>query len=357
MARLVLENITKTFDRTQVINGIDLDIPHGEFVVFVGPSGCGKTTVLRMISGLESTTSGRILIGDGDVTYVEPSKRQVAMVFQSYALFPHMTTAENIGFSLRLAKRPKEEIKQRVAEVAQILRIEPLLTRRPAQLSGGQRQRVAIGRAIIRNPEIFLFDEPLSNLDAALRIQMRLEIARLHKRLGATLVYVTHDQTEAMTLANRIVVFNAGRIEQTGTPMELYDNPANLFVAGFIGSPAMNFIPSQLANAGGKVVVKAGTVTLAVEKKLAKTTSREVILGIRPEHLVPSSPKDKDFVARIEIVEELGAESLVYLQNDLTAEPITMRSDPSVRFRPGEEMPIKINRAKMHLFTKDGALL
>lgn len=357
MARLVLDKITKTFDRTQVINGIDLTIPHGEFIVFVGPSGCGKTTVLRMISGLESTTSGRILIGDKDVTYVEPSKRKVAMVFQSYALFPHMTTAENIGFSLRLAKKPKEEIKRRVAEVAQILRIEPLLTRKPAQLSGGQRQRVAIGRSIIRNPEIFLFDEPLSNLDAALRIQMRLEIARLHKRLGATLVYVTHDQTEAMTLANRIVVFNTGRIEQAGTPMELYDNPANLFVAGFIGSPAMNFIPSQLTHAGGKVVVKAGSVAITVEKELARTDAKEIILGIRPEHLAPSSPSDKDFVARVEIVEELGAESLVYLHNNFMTDPITMRSDPSIRFKPGEEVPIKINRAKMHLFAKDGALL
>ncbi|MDZ7603366.1 MAG: ATP-binding cassette domain-containing protein, partial [Hoeflea sp.] len=221
MARLVLDNITKSFGTVQVINGIDLDIAHREFVVFVGPSGCGKSTMLRMIAGLESVSGGRIVIGDRDVTHVAPSKREIAMVFQSYALFPHLTVAENIGFGLRLANTPKVEIDRQVGEVARTLQIEQLLARKPRHLSGGQRQRVAIGRSIIRNPKVFLFDEPLSNLDASLRVQMRLEIARLHQRLDATMVYVTHDQTEAMTLADRIVDFNAGRIEQGGTPLEL----------------------------------------------------------------------------------------------------------------------------------------
>ena len=245
------------------VDDVDLAIAHGEFVVLVGPSGCGKTTTLRMISGLESVTAGRILIGGRDVTDVAPAKRGVAMVFQSYALFPHMTAAQNIGFGLRLAKVPKAEIARRVAEVAATLQIEALLGRYPRELSGGQRQRVAIGRSIIRDPQVFLFDEPLSNLDAALRVRMRLEIARLRDRLDATMVYVTHDQTEAMTLADRIVVFDHGRIEQVGAPEELYDSPANRFVAGFIGAPAMNFISAAIeAVEGGEPQVRFGAVSL-----------------------------------------------------------------------------------------------
>ncbi|MFM2279705.1 MAG: sn-glycerol-3-phosphate transporter ATP-binding protein UgpC, partial [Pseudomonadota bacterium] len=241
MTQLSLRAIRKSFGALEVIRGVDLDVEAGEFVVFVGPSGCGKSTMLRMIAGLEDVTDGIIEIAGRDVTTTAPAKREIAMVFQSYALFPHMTVAENIGFGLKLAGLAKDEISRRVDEIARTLQIAHLLERVPRELSGGQRQRVAIGRAIIRQPKIFLFDEPLSNLDAALRVQMRLEIARLHVRLGATMIYVTHDQTEAMTLADRIVVFNKGRIEQVGAPMELYERPANMFVAGFIGAPSMNF--------------------------------------------------------------------------------------------------------------------
>ena len=263
MARLVLEGVSKHFGAILAVDGVDLQIEHGEFVVLVGPSGCGKSTMLRTISGLESVSAGRIQIGDREVTHVAPARRGVAMVFQSYALFPHMSAAENIGFGLRLARVPKNEIARRVTEVAKTLQIEALLDRYPRQLSGGQRQRVAIGRSIIRDPEVFLFDEPLSNLDAALRVRMRLEIARLRDRLNATMIYVTHDQTEAMTLADRIVVFNQGRIEQIGAPVDLYDAPANLFVAGFIGAPAMNFIPAEIAPAeGGEASVRFGPVSL-----------------------------------------------------------------------------------------------
>ena len=263
MAELALEGVSKHFGTVMAVDGVDLEIAHGEFVVFVGPSGCGKSTMLRLISGLESVTAGRIRIGGRDMTHAPPSRRGVAMVFQSYALFPHMTAAENIAFGLRLARTPKDEITRRVTEVAATLQIEALLERYPRELSGGQRQRVAIGRSIIRDPQVFLFDEPLSNLDAALRVRMRLEIARLHDRLDATMVYVTHDQTEAMTLADRIVVINDGRIEQVGAPVHLYDAPANLFVAGFIGAPAMNFVPAVVESPEGSgKQVRFGSVSL-----------------------------------------------------------------------------------------------
>ena len=250
MTQLSLRAIRKSFGALEVIRGVDLDVETGEFVVFVGPSGCGKSTMLRMIAGLEDVTDGAIEIAGRGVTTTAPAKREIAMVFQSYALFPHMTVAENIGFGLKLAGLPREEISRRVDDIAKTLQIGHLLERVPRELSGGQRQRVAIGRAIIRQPKILLFDEPLSNLDAALRVQMRLEIARLHVRLGATMIYVTHDQTEAMTLADRIVVFNKGRIEQVGAPMELYERPANMFVAGFIGAPSMNFLPASVEDGG-----------------------------------------------------------------------------------------------------------
>ena len=350
MARLRLDGVSRHFGAVRAVDGVDLEIAHGEFVVFVGPSGCGKSTMLRMISGLESVTAGRILIGGRDVTNVAPSRRGVAMVFQSYALFPHMTAAENIGFGLRLARVSKDEIARRVAEVAATLQVESLLERYPRELSGGQRQRVAIGRAIIRDPRVFLFDEPLSNLDAALRVRMRLEIARLRDRLDATMVYVTHDQTEAMTLADRIVVFNQGRIEQIGAPVEIYDAPANLFVAGFIGAPAMNFIPAIVESSeGAGRRVRFGSVSLKIERAPTVPTG-PVTFGVRPEHLSVASGAEADFRGRVEIVEKLGAESLVHLQTDISADPVTIRILPERQVRRGDDLPVRVQRERFHLF-------
>ncbi|MDP3525048.1 MAG: sn-glycerol-3-phosphate ABC transporter ATP-binding protein UgpC [Hoeflea sp.] len=357
MARLVLDNITKSFGTVQVINGIDLDIAHREFVVFVGPSGCGKSTMLRMIAGLESVSGGRIVIGDRDVTHVAPSKREIAMVFQSYALFPHLTVAENIGFGLRLANTPKAEIDRQVGEVARTLQIEQLLARKPRHLSGGQRQRVAIGRSIIRNPKVFLFDEPLSNLDASLRVQMRLEIARLHQRLDATMVYVTHDQTEAMTLADRIVVFNAGRIEQVGTPIELYEKPANTFVAGFIGAPSMNFIEARIDSSGGAPIARFGPASIPLTGTGNRFPPGDVTLGVRPEHIVFAEGRTPDFEATVEIVEKLGAESLVYLQTGFSTDPVTMRVSPEHPVKPGDSLPLCLDRGRVHCFASDGAVI
>ena len=358
MARLRLDGVSRHFGAVRAVEGVDLEIEHGEFVVFVGPSGCGKSTMLRMISGLESVTAGRILIGGRDVTNVAPARRGVAMVFQSYALFPHMTAAENIGFGLRLAKVPKDDIAARVAEVAATLQIETLLDRYPRELSGGQRQRVAIGRSIIRDPQVFLFDEPLSNLDAALRVRMRLEIARLRDRLDATMVYVTHDQTEAMTLADRIAVFNHGRIEQVGAPVELYDAPANRFVAGFIGAPAMNFIPAMIETAEGREPrVRFGPVSLPAGRA-GEEAPGSLTFGVRPEHLAVVPAADADFRGRVEIVEKLGAESLAYLQTDFSADPLTIRLSPgSHHVRAGDELPVRVERERFHLFAVTGGAL
>ena len=279
MAGVVMKDVVKRYGGVQVIHGIDLEIENGEFCVFVGPSGCGKSTLLRMIAGLEETTEGSMSIGDRDVTRMDPAERGVAMVFQTYALYPHMTVRDNMGFGLKMNGHPKAEIAQKVAEATRILKLEEYLDRKPAALSGGQRQRVSIGRAIVRGPEVFLFDEPLSNLDAELRVEMRVEIARLHKEIGATMVYVTHDQVEAMTLADKIVVLRKGRIEQVGAPLDLYRDPDNRFVAGFIGSPAMNFLDGTTS--GGKVVLDGldGSYALPVTPP---EDGRDITLGIRP---------------------------------------------------------------------------
>jgi multiple sugar transport system ATP-binding protein len=289
MAELTLKDVRKSFGALEVIKGVNLEVKSGEFTVFVGPSGCGKSTLLRMIAGLEEVTSGQLTIGGADVTHAEPSERGIAMVFQSYALYPHLTVAENIGFGLSLAGRPKAEIAEKVRAVAESLQLTQLLDRKPKALSGGQRQRVAIGRAIIRNPKIFLFDEPLSNLDASLRAQMRMEIIELHDRLGATMIYVTHDQVEAMTMADKIVVLNGGRIEQIGSPMELYDRPKTAFVAGFIGSPKMNLFTGAIAEARG-----------------CRT------YGIRPEHITLSR-HEGEWKGRITHIERLGADAIVHI--------------------------------------------
>src|SRR5881275_1669655 len=288
MAQVALRNIVKTFDRTPAVQGIDLDISDREFIVLVGPSGCGKSTTLRMIAGLEEATSGEIYIGDQLVNDVPPKDRDIAMVFQNYALYPHMTVYENMSFGLRLKKFPKPEIKERVEAAARILDITDLLARRPKQLSGGQRQRVAMGRAIVRNPKVFLFDEPLSNLDAKLRVQMRTEIKKVHQKVTTTTVYVTHDQVEAMTLADRVVVMNQGRIEQIGAPNDLYHHPETRFVAGFIGSPAMNFIPCRLAQNGAGLQVRlSDTISFAVPEERVQryrpSVGKDLTFGIRPE--------------------------------------------------------------------------
>ena len=298
MAKLKIKNLKKSYENEQIIHGVNLEIKDGEFVVFVGPSGCGKSTLLRLIAGLEEITEGEISIGDKVVNEIAPSKRGVAMVFQNYALYPHMNVYKNMSFALRQARMNKDEINRRVKNAAEILQISDFLLKTPRSLSGGQRQRVAIGRAIVREPDVFLFDEPLSNLDAALRVNTRLEIARLHKRLGTTMIYVTHDQVEAMTLADKIVVLNNGKIEQIGSPIELYENPLNMFVAGFIGSPKMNFLNSKTLTKNISTIVKGA--------------KREDIIGIRPEHLLKTTYTNSIISARLDLIENLGENVLVH---------------------------------------------
>ncbi len=352
MTDLSFKAVRKSFGSLEIVKGVDLDVHSGEFVVFVGPSGCGKSTLLRMVAGLESVSSGRIVIGGEDVTDTPPAQRGVAMVFQSYALFPHMSVAENISFGMRLKHQPRDLIERRVREVAEILQITHLLDRRPKQLSGGQRQRVAIGRAIIRNPKVFLFDEPLSNLDAALRVQMRIEIARLHADLGATMVYVTHDQVEAMTLADRIVVLNAGSIEQVGTPMELYERPANLFVARFIGSPAMNLFPTRVAADGSLVLVQNGRpLGLRVDGARGKVT-----LGVRAEHLALAAERSL-FEARVVAVERLGSENIAYLGLEGSEDPISVSLPPATLPQLGEIVPVGLKDELVHAFDAGGSRL
>ncbi|WP_174802913.1 ABC transporter ATP-binding protein [Martelella limonii] len=311
MADVTLKQVRKNFGALEVIKGIDLVVEKGEFCVFVGPSGCGKSTLLRMIAGLEDVSSGTIEIAGSDVTHAEPSKRGIAMVFQSYALYPHLTVGENIGFGLSLARTPKAEIERRVKEVAAVLQLESLLERKPKALSGGQRQRVAIGRAIIRDPHVFLFDEPLSNLDAALRAQMRIELTDLHRKLGNTMIYVTHDQVEAMTMADKIVVLNGGRIEQVGAPMDLYERPGTPFVAGFIGSPKMNLFEGEVAKAMGCATY-----------------------GIRPEHLL-LSPDEGMWTGTVRHVERLGADTFVHLEVPALG-LLVARTAGDRSFQPGE---------------------
>jgi multiple sugar transport system ATP-binding protein len=356
MAQVILKDIRKSFDKVEVVHGINLDISHNEFVVLVGPSGCGKSTTLRMIAGLEEISAGEILIGDRLINDVPPKDRDIAMVFQNYALYPHMTVFENMSFGLRLRKFPKPEIKQRVEQAAEILNISELLERRPKQLSGGQRQRVAMGRAIVRNPQVFLFDEPLSNLDAKLRVQMRTEIKKIHQRVRTTIVYVTHDQVEAMTLADRIVVMNAGNIEQVGTPNEMYENPATRFVAGFIGSPSMNFVDARLVEQGAALAVQLGPdLQLRVPPERTERyrphLGKAVVFGIRPEHLTEkkahTNEAQLDFPARVDVLEPMGVDTMVFF--NLNQVDVCARSAPRAVRAVGAQMEFTIDMNHMHL--------
>jgi multiple sugar transport system ATP-binding protein len=330
MAAVALRGVQKSFGSTAVVHGVELDIADGEFCVLVGPSGCGKSTLLRMIAGLEEISGGEISIGGRVVNNVAPKERDIAMVFQNYALYPHMTVLDNMAFSLKLAGVAKEQVQQRVADAAAILGLGEYLERYPRQLSGGQRQRVAMGRAIVRKPQVFLFDEPLSNLDAKLRVQMRTEIKALHQRLKTTSVYVTHDQIEAMTMADKIVVMNAGRVEQIGTPLQCYDNPANLFVAGFIGSPSMNFIPGRVS--GGRISLSQG-IDFPLHGKATLESNREVILGVRPEHLAVSS---EGLPAEVVVVEPTGADTQIFCK--LAGTDINAVVRERHEFHPGENI-------------------
>jgi multiple sugar transport system ATP-binding protein len=357
MANVTLRNLVKKYDDTLAVRGISLEIPDKEFVVLVGPSGCGKSTTLRMIAGLEDVTEGDVVIGDDVVNDVPPKNRNIAMVFQNYALYPHMTVFENMSFGLRLKKVPKPEIRERVENAARILDITELLDRKPKQLSGGQRQRVAMGRAIVRDPKVFLFDEPLSNLDAKLRVQMRIEIKKVHQKVRTTTVYVTHDQVEAMTLADRVVVMNDGRIEQVGVPTDLYNAPETKFVAGFIGSPAMNLIPCQLKASGDELSVRLNDRILLPVPKDRTVRYRpyvdkaNLVLGIRPEHIVDerpgAEPGQHPFEALIDVTEQMGMDTLVYfLINDIqVCGRVSLKSGAQV----GANMRLLADMNNMHL--------
>jgi multiple sugar transport system ATP-binding protein len=356
MAEVTLRNVGKRYDDVVAVSNINLDIPNHEFVVLVGPSGCGKSTTLRMIAGLEEITDGEISIGGEVVNDLPPKDRDIAMVFQNYALYPHMTVAENMSFGLKLRKFPKAEIKQRVDNAARILDITELLARRPKQLSGGQRQRVAMGRAIVRNPKVFLFDEPLSNLDAKLRVQMRTEIKRVHQKVKTTTVYVTHDQVEAMTLADRVVVMHQGKIEQIGTPNELYHHPKTRFVAGFIGSPAMNFIPAQLEGNGAGLRLRLSDklsfmVPADRNARLQSYAGKEIIFGLRPEHITETRGREngtgQEFSITLDVVEPMGMETMVFFKIDGTE--ICGRVEPSAAKASGETMQLRANLDHMHL--------
>ena len=362
MASLSLQHVTKVYPNGfEAVKDFNLDIEDKEFIIFVGPSGCGKSTTLRMIAGLEDISSGTLKIGDRVVNDVEPKDRDIAMVFQNYALYPHMTVYDNMAFGLKLRKVPKQEIDKMVREAAKILDLEKLLDRKPKALSGGQRQRVAMGRAIVRNPKVFLMDEPLSNLDAKLRVQMRTEIAKLHQRLGTTIIYVTHDQTEAMTLGTRIVVMKDGVVQQVDTPQNLYDKPGNLFVAGFMGSPQMNFLDADVEVNGDKASLKIAGQSIELPPAKAKKLieggygGKKVTFGIRPEDVDDSemvvSTSKAVFESTINVYELLGAE--VYLYFDLAEFPITARVDSRTTARPGDKVKFAFDVEKIHIFDKE----
>ena len=352
MAELTLNNVIKRFAQIQVIHGVDLKVEDGEFCVFVGPSGCGKSTLLRMIAGLEQTSEGKMTIGERDVTHADPAKRGVAMVFQTYALYPHMTVRENMSFGLKISGAEKQEIANKVNEAARILKLDEYMDRKPKALSGGQRQRVAIGRAIVRQPDVFLFDEPLSNLDAELRVQMRLEIARLHKQLGATMIYVTHDQVEAMTMADKIVVLRDGKIEQMGPPVTLYENPDNQFVAGFIGSPRMNFFSGTLERIDGELaqvaVPRLGGLSVPLHIKTPLGVGSAVTIGIRPEHFEPDGAIRTSLA--IDVIENLGGVSYAYSTSESDDQPIIVEWRGKSRPPAGKSMEVGFDPESVLVF-------
>ncbi len=361
MHTLSINKVKKSYGSTEVLKGIDIDIEAGQFLILVGPSGCGKSTLLNMIAGLESVTSGAIRIGDRDVTQLPPKDRDIAMVFQSYALYPNMTVAKNISFGMEIRKVDKAEQKATVERVANMLQIEPLLNRKPSQLSGGQRQRVAMGRALARNPSLFLFDEPLSNLDAKLRVEMRTEIKQLHQRMGTTIVYVTHDQIEAMTLGDRIAVMKDGEVQQFGAPREIYDDPANMFVAGFMGSPSMNFIPGKIVDENGSMGIRieggAGEFVLGINgagERLQSRLGSEIVLGLRPEQITQRSEgkiaSDTAHVAtcKVEVVEPTGPDTLLFVRlNDCK---VVCRVEPEGAVAAGQNMELMFDVSKAVFF-------
>jgi multiple sugar transport system ATP-binding protein len=351
MAKVAIQNVRKSYGTTDVIHGLNIDINDGEFVVLVGPSGCGKSTLLRMIAGLESITAGEISIGDQVVNHLPPSDRDIAMVFQNYALYPHKTVAANMAFSLRMRGLNREMVEEKVANAAEILGLTPYLKRYPRALSGGQRQRVAMGRAIVRDPKVFLFDEPLSNLDAKLRVQMRAEIRELHQRLNATTIYVTHDQIEAMTMADKIVVMQDGQIEQIGTPLELYDRPANTFVAGFIGSPAMNLIPATVQSNDHSVFAQMETGKLEIPTNNSVSQGQKIILGIRPEVLVPS---DVGLNVTVAVVEPTGAETHLVTRSDGQEFMSVLRERSTLKI--GQQINLAAPKTSLHIFDAESGI-
>ena len=354
MATVSIKNATKTYPgNVRALHGISIDIKDGELIVIVGPSGCGKSTMLRMVAGLETVTSGDIHINDEWVNKKEPADRDIAMVFQNYALYPHMSVYQNMAYGLKNRKIPKDQIEQRVRETAKILELENLLVRKPKELSGGQRQRVAMGRAIVREPKVFLFDEPLSNLDAKLRVQMRLEIKRLQERLGVTTIYVTHDQVEAMTLGHRLLLMNEGRVEQIGTPLEVYEKPQTLFVAGFIGSPSMNLIPVRLDPSGNQVILGESLPLPLNNFENIVNGDSSVTLGMRPEHLEGCETENSMMNLQVEMLEKLGADTVVYGKLEQTDISLTVRLPGIYPVDTGDRLPVTITPEHLHIFDSD----